>query len=84
MECDIKNLYQKLDGRWTDKYPDHIEEAVENDATARYAILVRNKQSFDARKKLEIESIIVQSPLLKNILGEVLKDYPGKFLSLGL
>lgn len=81
MECDLKNLYQKEDDRgrhtWTDKYPDDLDEAAENEITARYAILVRNKKSFDSRKKLEIDSIVVQSPLLKNVLSKVLKDYPG-------
>jgi hypothetical protein len=83
MECDIKNLYQKEDqlGRttWTDKYPDDLDEAAENEITARFAILVQNKKSFDSRKKLEIGSIVVQSPLLKKVLSKVLKDYPGKF-----
>ncbi|CZR56597.1 related to TOB3 (member of AAA-ATPase family) [Phialocephala subalpina] len=81
MECDLKNLYQKEDDRgrhtWTDKYPDDLDEAAENEITARYAILVRNKKSFDSRKKLEIDSIVIQSPLLKNVLTKVLKDYPG-------
>lgn len=83
MECDIKNLYQKEDARgrttWTDKYPDNLDEAAENEITARFAILVRNKKSFDSRKKLEIDSIVVQSPLLKKVLSKVLKDYPGTF-----
>lgn len=83
MECDVKNLYQKEDehGRftWTDKYPENLDEAAENEITARYAILVRNKKSFDSRKKLEIDSIVVQSPLLKIVLSKVLKDYPGMF-----
>lgn len=82
MECDIKNLYQKEDARgrttWTDKIPDDLDEAAENEITARYAILVRNKKSFDSRKTLEIDSIVVQSPLLKTVLSKVLKDYPGK------
>jgi hypothetical protein len=85
MECDIKNLYQKEDERgrctWTDKYPDDLDEAAENEATARYAVLVRNKKSYDSRKKLEIDSIVIQSPLLKNALSLVLKNYPGKALS---
>ncbi|KAK0103092.1 hypothetical protein ONS95_000730 [Cadophora gregata] len=81
MKCDLKNLYQKEDERgrtsWTDKYPEDLDEAAENEVTARYAILVRNKKSFDSRKKLEIDSIVIQSPLLKQILTKVLKDYPG-------
>ena len=82
MKCAITNLYQKEDERgritWTVKYPDDIDEAAENEGTARYAILVRNKKSSDSRKKLEIVSIIIQSPLLKQVLSTVLKDYPGK------
>lgn len=84
MECDLKHLYQKEDDKgrtsWTDKYPEDLEEAAENETTAKFAILVRNKKSFeDSRKKLEIDSIVVQSPLLKIVLAKVLKDYPGKF-----
>jgi hypothetical protein len=82
MECDIKNLYQKEDamGRvnWTEKYPEDLDEAAENEITARYAVLVRSKKSFDSRKKLEVDSIVVQSPLLKKVLSKVLEDYPGK------
>lgn len=82
MRCDIKNLYQgEADRRgcftWVDKYPENLEEAAENAETARYALLIRNNKCFDGRKKLEIDSIVVQSPLLKAILGSVLKDYPG-------
>ena len=86
MECDLKHLYQKEDNKgrtsWTDVYPDDLNEAAENEMTARFAILVRNKKSFDSRKKLEIDSIVIQSPLLKNILSKVLKDYPGRFSAL--
>jgi hypothetical protein len=81
MECDLKHLYQKEDDKgrtsWTDVYPEDLDEAAENEMTARFAILVRNKKSFDSRKKLEIDSIVIQSPLLKNVLSRVLKDYPG-------
>lgn len=84
---DVKNLYQgKPDHRgrstWIDKYPDDLEEAAENAETARYALLIRNKKCYDGRKKLQIESIVIQSPLLKNALGIILKDYPGVTASL--
>ncbi|KAL8785668.1 MAG: hypothetical protein Q9213_003227 [Squamulea squamosa] len=83
----VKNLYEgKPDSRgrstWVDKYPDDLEEAAENAETTRYALLVRNKKSYDGRKKLEMDSIIVQSPLLKKSLGHVLNDYPGVTTSL--
>lgn len=54
-----------------------MEEAAENEVTAKYALLVRLKKSFDSRKK-ELESIVVQGPLLRKALREVLKDYPGE------
>lgn len=87
MIADIKNLYQsKPDNRgrttWVDKYPDDLEEAAENAQTARYALLVRFCKCYDGRKKLQINSIIVQSPLLKKALGKILKDYPGITTSL--
>lgn len=82
MITNVKNLYEgKPDSRgrstWVDKYPDDIEEAAENAETARYALLIRNKKCYDGRKTLQMDSIIVQSPLLKVALGQVLKDYPG-------
>jgi hypothetical protein len=90
MECDIKNLYQgKEDNRgrftWTDKYPENLEKAAEDEVTARYAILIRYKKCFsDSRKSLEIDSIVVQSPLLKKVLGIVLADYPGMYCWISL
>ena len=87
MISDAKNLYQsKPDngGRttWVDKYPDDLEEAAENAETARYALLIRNTKCYDGRKKLQIDSVVIQSPLLKKVLGTVLKDYPGVTTSL--
>lgn len=83
MMCETKALYQLEDNRgrtsWTDQYPDDLLEAAENEVTARFAILVRNKKSFDSRKKLEIHSIVIQSPLLKTALTKVLRNYPGMF-----
>ena len=82
MRCDVKNLYQSEpdedgDRTWTEKYPDYIVEPSENSTTLRYALLVRNRKSSDSHKKLEIDSIVVQSPVLKKILGTVLQSYPG-------
>jgi DNA polymerase III delta prime subunit len=77
-----RNLYEgKSDRRgrssWTAEYPDDLEEPPENADSAQYALLIRKKKSYDGRKKLEIHSIVVQSSLLKKVLGVVLKDYPG-------
>ena len=81
MLAEIKNLYQTLDSQgrhqWVTEYPEDAVEAAESAETARFAFLVRNKISYDSRKTLEIDSIIVQSPLLKKALGVVLEGYPG-------
>ena len=79
---DIKDLYQgPEDGQgraqWLDKYPEDVEEAAENEDTEKYALIARKKKCFDGRKKFDIDSIIVQSPELKKILGKIFDKYPG-------
>ncbi|KAL8924237.1 MAG: hypothetical protein Q9208_004201, partial [Pyrenodesmia sp. 3 TL-2023] len=87
MICEATNLYQTKPDRygsttWVDKCPEDLEDPVENAKTARYALLIRNRKSYNPRKKLQIDSIMVQSPLLKTVLGRVLKGYPGITTSL--
>ncbi len=76
-----RNLYSKKDNdgkyQWVAEEPEDVVDAAENSETARYAFLVRNKKSYDSRKKYDIDSIIVQSPWLKKSLGVILEDYPG-------
>lgn len=79
---EAKNIYKGSsddDGNWTwvDKYPDDVEEAAENEETAKFAVVVRNQKSNDSRKKLEAHSIIVQSPQIRAALSEIFADYPG-------
>lgn len=79
---DIRNLYQsKPDDcgktTWVETYPDDLTKAAENAESAKYALLIRNKKCYNGRKSLEIDSIVIQSPLLKKSLGQVLKGYPG-------
>ena len=76
MDCKIKNLYGDV-GSWSEKYPRSFRNASENDQTARFALIVRNRRSSDSRRKVEIESIVVQSPLLKRALNHILDGYPG-------
>lgn len=78
----IKNLYQgKKDDYgnrpWVETYPDDLDDPVENEKTARFALLIRNKKCHSGRKKLTVASIVVQSPLLKNALKPVFENYPG-------
>ena len=82
MISEIKNLYQGKkddDGKrpWVEAYPDDLDAPAENAETARFALLIRNEKCYDGRRKLQIESIIIQSPLLRVALGSVLDDYPG-------
>lgn len=77
-----RHLYEGVPDRsgrttWTTVYPTDLEEPIENKDSAQYALLVRSQKSYNGRKKLEIHSIVVQSPALKDILGNVLKGYPG-------
>lgn len=79
---DIKDLYQGPEdnsgrAQWLDKYPEDAEEAAENEETAKYALIARKKKCYDGRKKFEVDSIIVQTPDLKRILGKVFQKYPG-------
>ncbi|EHK97647.1 P-loop containing nucleoside triphosphate hydrolase [Glarea lozoyensis ATCC 20868] len=78
MKCETKDFYKNKDASaWTHKYPDYLEEAVENDETAQLAFLKRNDNSSSTRKKFSLNSIIVQSPLLKKALGKVFENYEG-------
>ncbi|KAM3439698.1 hypothetical protein NHJ13734_003579 [Beauveria thailandica] len=83
MVADTKDLFAKFDAHgnrsWSDKPPTDLEEAPENETTQKYAIIVRKKKPKRASstKPLEIDSLIIQSPLLKNALGDILQDYPG-------
>ncbi|KAF2466713.1 P-loop containing nucleoside triphosphate hydrolase protein [Lindgomyces ingoldianus] len=78
----FKPLYQgpkDKDKNWTwlDKEPEDVAEAAENEETAQHALITRLQKANDSRKKFEIHSIIIQSPWLKEALGEILKNYPG-------
>lgn len=86
--CELKNLYSgKEDKRgrfqWQDTIPADVGKPVENSETAKYALLVRNVKVYnDPRRVLKIHSIVIQSPYLKKLLQQVLKDYPGIALNL--
>lgn len=76
--------HKNKEGRteWTIEEPADIADPVEGKATAKYAFLVRFKKSYDTRKKYDIDSVIIQSPLLKEQLGQALAGYPGITTSL--
>ncbi|KAM0434029.1 hypothetical protein ACHAPT_003973 [Fusarium lateritium] len=83
--ADTKDLYAKYDEHgdrsWTDKYPTDLEEAAENEETQKYAVIIRKKKpkEADSNKPLIIDSLVIQSPYLKRVLGKVFDGYPGIF-----
>ena len=82
MVPEIKNLYQgKKDSHnrrpWVETIPDDLAEPVENEKSAKFALLIRNIKCYDGRRALSIESIIIQSPLIRDALKKVLDNYPG-------
>jgi hypothetical protein len=60
-----------------DTEPADVAEAAENEETAQHALITRLQKAEDSRKKYEINSIIIQSPWLKDALAIILKGYPG-------
>ncbi|KAH0593305.1 hypothetical protein MHUMG1_09027 [Metarhizium humberi] len=83
MVSDSKTLFAKYDEQgnrsWSDRKPADFEEAAEGEETQKFAIIVRKQKPKDAdsTKNLEIDSIIIQSPHLKKVLGDVFRGYPG-------
>ncbi|KAI9764600.1 MAG: hypothetical protein M1840_008329 [Geoglossum simile] len=81
MKCSIKNLYYVSQhpghGYWADKMPKQIPEPTDTPENAQFALVLKQRPGHGGRKKLETDSIIIQSPLLKNVLNTVLKDFPG-------
>ncbi|KAF2875800.1 P-loop containing nucleoside triphosphate hydrolase protein [Massariosphaeria phaeospora] len=83
MKSGMKHLYSGKEDRkgryqWQDTIPEDLKDPAENSETAEWALLVRNVKVYnDPRKVLAIHSIVIQSPLLKDLLARVLKNYPG-------
>ncbi|KAI9151274.1 ATPase family AAA domain-containing protein [Paramyrothecium foliicola] len=83
MVAESKDLFAKFDKdknrSWSQSPPDGLEAAAENSKTLKYAVLVRKMKpkQADSIKPLVIDSIVVQSPHLKRVLGRVFDGYPG-------
>lgn len=82
--CEAKTLYKgpsKCDCciNWVEEYPVDVKASVEKTLDAkRHAIICRvGKSHNDSKEPLELHSIIVQSPVLKSILGDIFTGYPG-------
>ncbi|KAI9859122.1 MAG: hypothetical protein M1813_007078 [Trichoglossum hirsutum] len=83
LECGIKNLYEgppkcRCCTNWVEAYPDDLVDSVgESLDCKRQALVLRNKKSHKGRKPIQVEEIVVQSPLLKKFLDVEIKDYKG-------
>jgi hypothetical protein len=75
----IHSVYEDAwgQGKWTTKFPTRAEPPVEDAESAQYALVARYLLSESSSKTVDLHSIVVQSPLLKDSLGRVLKDYEG-------
>jgi hypothetical protein len=84
MKCESKRLWENKEPfsdevSWVDEMPSTIKARLELAGAkgAEFALLLRTQLSHSQPK---LHSIVVQSPLLKAALKDVLHDYPGIFL----
>ncbi|KXT16696.1 hypothetical protein AC579_5228 [Pseudocercospora musae] len=83
MDATIKQVYGGKEDRhgnfqWHAEMPQDMALPVETAKSQKFAIVVRHKRVYnDPKKVLEIHSIAIQSPLLRELLTEVLEGYPG-------
>jgi hypothetical protein len=57
--------------------PKQIPEPTDTPENAQFALVLKQRPGHGGKKKFEIDSIVIQSPLLKNVLNTVLKGFPG-------
>lgn len=82
--CQAKVLYEgprkcNCCTNWVEQYPSNIKETAEETSDSKkHAIICRMKKSHGGTTQaLEPHSIVIQSPKLKTVLGEVFAGYPG-------
>ncbi|KAH7025491.1 P-loop containing nucleoside triphosphate hydrolase protein [Macrophomina phaseolina] len=73
--CEAKSLFEResedgYSSKWVEEYPEDATEPLEESSAIKaYAILLRYKKGKGERKKaVELDSVVVQSPLLKEFL----------------
>ncbi len=79
MKLGSKELYRE-DGRfpWDDWSPDDIDIDPEETSEAKsYALIVRREKRVGQKSSLVLNSITVQSPLIRKVLGNVFDGYRG-------
>lgn len=64
-------------------YPQAVYAAREDSETAKWALIARRTRVWgNSLKTHSLHSIVVQSPVIKSVLEEVLKEYPGVTVAL--
>ncbi|KAG6364766.1 hypothetical protein INS49_006370 [Diaporthe citri] len=67
---------------WQTEYPQDARDPEENLETGEWALIIRRTRVWgDPERKLALHSITVQSPLIKLLLQDVFKNYPGVTVS---
>ncbi|PNS20817.1 Mitochondrial inner membrane i-AAA protease supercomplex subunit YME1 [Sphaceloma murrayae] len=83
MSVGLKHLYSGKEDKkgrfqWQTTIPEDVGKPAEDAETQKWALIVRHIKVYnDPSKVLAVHSIVVQSPLLKELLVGVLKGYPG-------
>ncbi|KAI1075434.1 P-loop containing nucleoside triphosphate hydrolase protein [Whalleya microplaca] len=81
--CTTKTLYEGETKcpcciNWVEELPDDVETSVEEETKSkRHALLIRLRKSHGDGKSMVLHSIVVQSPHLRSLLGEVFQEYAG-------
>jgi hypothetical protein len=82
-QCEVRRLYEGARKcncciNWVEEYPDDVKSSTEEERESKkYAIVVRMRKDHDSAKPLELHSIVIQSPHLKRLLGEVFDGFGG-------
>jgi hypothetical protein len=84
MTCDVKDLWEgkakcSCCTNWVEEYPDDLaDNPEETEAVQKYALILRHRKSHGSTSKaMMVQTIVVQSPLLKPLLEEVFEGYEG-------
>lgn len=83
MAVGCKELYSGKEDRkgrftWQTEIPKNLGKPAEDAESEKWAIIVRRTRVYnDPKKVLSLHSIVVQSPLIRQILEKVLDGYPG-------
>ncbi|KAI1328446.1 hypothetical protein F5Y16DRAFT_419887 [Xylariaceae sp. FL0255] len=87
-KCEVQTLYEgppkcQCCKNWVEEYPDDLRAAVEEQPDVKLkALIVRMRKNHGDGKPLVLDSIVVQSPLLKETLCEVFEGFSGITASL--